>query len=166
MHPNSRMIMTLMINDYLNKAEPAKILDVGSYDVNGTYKDLFGVPGWEYTGLDVQAGPNVDVVLEDPYAFPFPDDAFDVVISGQALEHIEFFWKTWAEIVRVTRNGGIIIMIAPFRIREHRYPVDCWRFLPDGFKALARLEGLEGVLRTGISVANESQADTYGVFRK
>ena len=32
------------------------------------------------------------------------NDHYDVVISGQALEHIEFFWVTLGEIVRVTKK--------------------------------------------------------------
>ena len=41
----------------------AKALDVGSYDVNGTYRPLVEGRGWVYTGLDVSAGPNVDLSL-------------------------------------------------------------------------------------------------------
>jgi SAM-dependent methyltransferase len=69
--------------------------------------------------------------------------SIDLIISGQAFEHIEFFWRTWLEMVRVLKPGGKIFLIAPSRGPEHRYPVDCWRFYPDGFAALAKYGSLE-----------------------
>ena len=38
------------------------VLDVGSYDVNGTYRPLFPA-GWDYLGVDIEKGPNVDLVV-------------------------------------------------------------------------------------------------------
>ena len=65
------------------------VLDVGSYDVNGTYKPIFNNVKYNYTGLDMEAGPNVDIVLETPYNWEsIPNDSYDIVISGQAFEHI------------------------------------------------------------------------------
>src|SRR5262249_22005563 len=69
---------------------------------------------------------------------PLASQSVDVVISGQALEHIEYFWITFLDMVRVLKRGGKMFLIAPSRGPEHRYPVDCWRFYPDGFRALAR----------------------------
>ncbi|HWQ20864.1 MAG TPA: class I SAM-dependent methyltransferase, partial [Methanotrichaceae archaeon] len=77
------------------KAAPLKVLDVGSYDMNGSYKPLF--TNHNYIGLDICAGPNVDLVVADPYHWPIEDAAFDAVISGQALEHIERPWQTLQE---------------------------------------------------------------------
>jgi SAM-dependent methyltransferase len=41
------------------------------------------------------------------------------------------------EMVRTLRPGGYIFLIAPSRGHEHRFPLDCWRFYPDGYRALA-----------------------------
>jgi SAM-dependent methyltransferase len=73
------------------------------------------------------------------------DDTYDLVISGQALEHVEFFWGTAFEIGRVLKPGGITALIAPSNGFEHRYPVDCWRFYADGMTALAKYLGFEVV---------------------
>jgi hypothetical protein len=43
---------------------------------------------------------------------------------------------------RIVRPGGLIFLLAPSRGPEHRYPVDCWRFYPDGFRALAKWAGV------------------------
>lgn len=122
----------------------SKVLDVGSYDVNGCYKTFFSDEKYVYTGLDMSSGPNVDLVPKNPYNWvELPDNAFDIVISGQALEHIEFFWVTVAEMTRVLKKGGLLCIIAPRGFERHRYPVDCYRFDADGMLALARYCNLE-----------------------
>lgn len=47
------------------------------------------------------------------------------------------------EIARILKPHGICCIIAPSGGPEHRYPVDCWRFYPDGCAALARFAKLE-----------------------
>ena len=144
MHKSSMLRMKWFIDTYLDKTKKGNILDVGSYDVNGTYKELFEETAYSYQGLDMEKGPNVDVVPASTYEWAeITNDNYDVVISGQALEHIEFFWVTVAEIIRVTKKGGLICIIAPNGFDEHRYPVDCWRFFTDGMIALARYYNLE-----------------------
>jgi len=156
--------MDRMIDRYLEPGRPIRVLDVGSYDVNGSYRPLFAREGWVYEGADMQPGPNVDHVLADPDQFPLADESYDVIVSGQAFEHIRFFWRTWREMVRVLRPGGFIFLIAPSRGVEHRHPVDCWRFYRDGFRALAELGGLE-VLEADTRWDNP-WGDTVGAFRK
>ncbi|MDO9313888.1 MAG: class I SAM-dependent methyltransferase [Burkholderiaceae bacterium] len=147
------------------------VIDIGSFDVNGSYKPMFTRDGWTYTGVDLTAGPNVDVVLSSPYRLPFPSYSVDVIVSGQAFEHVEFFWLTWLEMVRVLKPGGLIFLLAPSRGPEHRYPQDCWRFYPDGYRALATYGDLEMVsVTTDWAEHPEPDSapwgDTVGVFRQ
>lgn len=127
------------------KGQKVKVLDVGSYGVNGTYREIFSdQEGFSYLGLDLTPGPNVDYVPQDPYKWDeLPDEVFDIIISGQAFEHIEFPWLTIMEMKKKVKKNGIICIIAPSRGPEHRYPVDCWRYYPDGFRALAKWAGLQ-----------------------
>jgi cephalosporin hydroxylase len=164
MHPESYVEMSRLVTTYLKSDQRLRVLDVGSYDVNGTYRPLFDNEHWCYEGADMQAGPNVDHVLPDLYRWSFEDEAFDVLISGQTFEHIKFFWLTWKEMVRVLKPGGLIFLIAPSAGAEHRFPVDCWRFYRDGFQALGELENLE-VLEAETRWTN-TWGDTVGVFRK
>ncbi len=146
MHQSSFQHMTTFRDRYLagDRTRPLVIADLGSYDVNGSYRPLFAEPEWRYLGLDVDAGPNVDIVLDNPYHWrALATDSVDVVISGQALEHIEFFWLTMMELSRVLKPGGLCCLIAPSGGPEHRFPVDCWRFFEDGMRVLARYAGLE-----------------------
>ncbi|GBC60664.1 class I SAM-dependent methyltransferase [Desulfonema ishimotonii] len=141
MHQSSLDKMTGFREKYLasRQNEPLRILDLGSLDVNGSYKPLFDTPAWTYNGVDMAAGDNVDIVLKDPYAWrEIRSESVDILISGQAFEHIEFFWIAILEVTRVLKPGGLCCLIAPSGGFEHRYPVDCWRFYPDGFTAMAR----------------------------
>ncbi|MCK5097125.1 MAG: methyltransferase domain-containing protein [Desulfobacteraceae bacterium] len=132
------------LNDKINKS--LRVLDLGSQDVNGTYKDIFSEPLWEYQGMDMDQGKNVDIVLENPYSWKeIRSNSVDVLISGQALEHVEFFWITMLEIARILKPGGFCCIIAPSSGHEHRFPVDCWRFYCDGFKALSRFALLQEI---------------------
>jgi SAM-dependent methyltransferase len=155
------------------KNEQLLIIDLGSLDVNGSYREYFEVPPWTYRGIDMAAGKNVDIVLQDPYNWrEIQSGSADVVVSGQAFEHIEFFWLTMLEIDRVLKPGGLCCLIAPSGGPEHRYPVDCWRFYPGGLSALARfasLEVLEVYSRngtTGYSDGSDMWRDTVLVSRK
>lgn len=81
-------------------ARHKKVLDVGSYDVNGTLKPLFA----NYTGMDIEAGKNVDVISELGQPFPFDDKSFEVVVSSSCLEHDPAFWVTVKEMMRVSKE--------------------------------------------------------------
>lgn len=171
MHLSSIEHMKVLIETYLDRKKNLKVFDLGSYDVNGSYRPLFQNPVWNYQGIDLTDGPNVDIVLKSAYRLPLPSRSADVIISGQAFEHIEFFWLTWLEMVRVLKPGGLIFLLAPSRGPEHRYPLDCWRFYPDAYRALARYASLE-LLEVSTDWQDSSNAasalwgDTVGAFRK
>jgi SAM-dependent methyltransferase len=138
--------MQWFVENHAAKMPQAEVslLDVGSLDVNGSYKHLFAGPRYQYTGMDMEPGGNVDLVLHHPYNWEnIPTDSYDIVISGQAFEHIEFFWKTMEEMTRVLKQDGLLCIIVPNGFGEHRYPVDCYRFFTDGMLALARYVCLE-----------------------
>lgn len=148
MHKSSLDKMLAFRNKYLDskKNEALLILDLGSLDVNGSYREYFDTSSWTYRGIDMVPGNNVDIILKNPYNWrEVKSNSVDVLISGQAFEHIEYFWITMLEIARVLRPGGLCCIIAPSGGPEHRYPVDCWRFYPDGFAAMARFARLEVV---------------------
>ena len=84
--------MQYFAEKYLDQDTALQILDVGSYNVNGSYKDLFNKPKWKYYGLDIFPGPNVDMVSKGVYNFGLKERFFDVVISGNTLEHVEAPW--------------------------------------------------------------------------
>lgn len=121
----------------------ASVLDVGSMDCgSGSLKPIV-LPAWTYVGIDMREGPNVDVVVKDPNSWPeLPSDEFDIVMSSSCLEHAEQPWTVMREKARVCKPGGLIFMSMPSRGHYHPYPIDCWRFMPDGMRALAKWANL------------------------
>ena len=170
MHLSSYEHMRDLVARYLDAARPLRVVDIGSYDVNGSYRTLFGNPAWSYQGVDLEAGPGVDIVLKSPYRLPFASRSVDLVVSGQAFEHVEYFWMSWMEMLRILKPGGMIFLIAPSRGPEHRYPQDCWRFYPDGYRALAKFGNCEMVevstdWQPHPDPGSSDWGDTVGVFR-
>jgi SAM-dependent methyltransferase len=167
MHQSSLRHVEDLLARYATRA--GILADIGSMDVNGTYRHLF--PGWRYIGVDMEPGPGVDIVARKPYRYPLASESVDLVICGQAFEHMEYFWLGWLEICRIVKRGGLIFLLAPSRGPEHRYPVDCWRFYPDGFKALATWAGVE-ILEVSTDWQEDADpgsapwGDTVGVFRR
>jgi 2-polyprenyl-3-methyl-5-hydroxy-6-metoxy-1,4-benzoquinol methylase len=56
---------------------------------------------------------DAEVLVADVAAIPFPDESFDVVVSQETLEHIPDPRKGLAELVRVTKVGGTLIVTTP-----------------------------------------------------
>lgn len=175
MHLSSMDKMRYFRERYLRDSEDRDltIFDLGSRAIGGSYREIFSVPKWTYVGADLTEGENVDLILSDPYNWLEVDSrSVDVLISGQTFEHIEFFWVAIREIVRILKPGGLCCIIAPSSGPEHRYPVDCWRFYPDGFRALGRYAGLELLeVETqwepeGYNDGSEMWKDTFFVGRK
>ncbi len=113
----------------------ARILDIGALDVNGSLRDLQPA-GATYVGIDLEAGKGVDMVLSDPYVYPFPDGHFDMIVSTSCFEHDPMFWLTFLEAARVLADGGVLYINAPSNGSYHTHPWDNWRFYPDASHAL------------------------------
>ncbi len=148
MHKSAYDKMQAFMEGYLSNYtnDNLKILDVGSCIKENqlSQKDIFKKPNWEYLGLDIEEGINVDIVVKDPYDWKeINTNTFDVVISNQTFEHISFFWVTVFEIGRVLKEGGVACIISPSSGGEHRYPLDTYRYFPDGFSSLADYIGFK-----------------------
>ncbi len=149
MHEQSMRAMSHFVDSFLDVSKEQHVLDVGSQNINGTYQLLIATnPNWKYVGLDQAHGKNVDVVVQNPYRWPeVSNNSYDVIISGQMFEHCPQFWKVAEEIQRVLKPGGLLCIIVPcWYGHEHRYPVDCYRFLPDGLRAIADSIGFNVII--------------------
>ena len=67
------------------------VLDIGSQDINGSLKQICPKE-FKYVGLDFEEATGVDIVIQDPYNFPFDDQSVDIVVSSSCFEHSEMFW--------------------------------------------------------------------------
>jgi len=138
MHKTAEENARRFFNKYVYQStENIKILEIGSY-IGGFNIRSLNPHNSEYTGIDLCDGPGVDVVLVDPYVFPFSDNTFDFVISSSCFEHIDFFWLSYLEIIRVLKPSGVFYLNAPSNGDFHRFPIDSWRFFPDSAHSLIR----------------------------
>ena len=137
MHPFGKKSFNLFKETYLKKFDNPKIIDIGSLNVNGTIKTEIDFKS-EYIGLDLVKGENVDVVLESPYQFPIENNSVDIVVSVSTFEHIEFFWETFSEILRILKSNGLFFLNVPANGPFHRHDTDSWRFYPDAASSLTK----------------------------
>lgn len=169
MHDTAFRIGALVLNAYCTLAD-ADILEIGAYDVNGTLRDHI-LPTTRYTGVDFEAGPGVDVVVEPGQPYPVPDEAFDIVMATSVLEHDGMFWMTFLEMCRKAKPGGCVYVSAPANGMIHRYPEDNWRFYPDSAKSLmrwAQSQGQDVILAESFTAERENDHwnDFCAIFRK
>lgn len=120
----SARLLTQTFRDLLSPLS-GRVLDVGCGDK--PYRALFDHPA-EYVGLDIAAGPKVDIVVQPGERWPLPDDHFDVLISNQVLEHVADLEFTLGEMKRVVKAGGTVVVSIPFIYNEHGSPYDFQRF--------------------------------------
>ena len=142
MHPGAMENMKIIRKKYLqymDTIEHPKVLDVGGlFDVpHKTYFRHFeNIPNIDWTVCDIVKHHSVDVVMPGPFTMPFPDETFDLVVSGQMLEHCLNPFKSVAEMKRVLKTGCRMALAAPSAGPRHD-PRDGWRFYEDAFKFIA-----------------------------
>lgn len=132
MHPVSYESMEKFAREY----KAGKVLDVGSLDINGSYRDLFD----DYTGFDIQRGKNVDVTSWKDIGV----ELFDSVISGQTFEHVEDDGKLMRQIISVLKPNGYCCLIVPSAGPIHNEP-DYRRYTVESLTKLVEAVGLEVV---------------------
>jgi SAM-dependent methyltransferase len=123
--------------------ENCKVLDVGGQDVNGSLRQSYQINKMNYTSLDIEEHPSVDVVMKPGDPFPFEDESFDLIVSTSCFEHDPCFWMTFREMCRVIKKSGYIYVNAPSNGMYHTFPGDNWRFYSDAGQALAYWSGKE-----------------------
>ncbi|HUV38579.1 MAG TPA: methyltransferase domain-containing protein [Planctomycetota bacterium] len=117
-------------------------LEVGSKDY-GRAPDLRArfASGCVYVGVDAEAGPGVDVVLDLTAKFDIVDSAlahrrFGTIFCFSTLEHCEQPFRMAENLTRLLRPDGHLVLSVPFSYAFHAYPSDYWRFTPEGVRKL------------------------------
>lgn len=162
-----KMMDRILTEDFLK--EKRTILDYGARIVHNqlSYRSLIeNKNNINYIGLDIEPGIGVDVIMTDIYKAPLEDNSVDVILSGQMFEHCEFFWLTINDMARILKKGGYLLLIAPSSGGVHRYPVDCWRFYPDAYKALEKWSNPKLELVDSWQDSEGDWKDQVGMFKK
>jgi SAM-dependent methyltransferase len=120
-----------------------KIVELGSFVGDEqigmalrNHSEKFVEEGGVFIGIDIAAGRNVDVVYEIGKPLPIADNSADAVVTSSCFEHDLFFWESFLELCRITKDGGYIYISVPSGWNFHRHHYDCWRFYPDASVAL------------------------------
>ena len=144
MHPSAFKSFKKFISIYLKFIENPNIVEIGSF-VKNDHNELKSSilrsavdTKFKYTGLDIVNGPNVDLLLKDPYKISLPDNSVDVVVSISTFEHTEFFWLVYLEILRILKPGGLFFLNVPSNGIYHRQSTDNWRLYQDRIIALEK----------------------------
>ncbi len=103
------------------------VLDVGAG------RRSFGADG--LVQLEIRRYPFTDIVNQGE-RLPFADAAFGLVVSLAVTEHVRRPWVLAAEIRRITRPGGQIVVDSAFLQPMHGYPSHYYNMTAAGLAAL------------------------------
>jgi len=104
----------------------ASVLDYGGGST--PYYPCFAARGLKYTNADVYEGQFVDLVFKPDGPVPLADNSCDAVLCTGVLEHVKAPLTVFADLCRVLKNGGRMLVAIPFAWEHHHQPSDFWRF--------------------------------------
>lgn len=122
----------------LRARKPGSVVEIGSRARSGiVYRDALVPEGWEYVGVDVVAGENVDIVgdAHDLEAV-LPAASFDAAYSIATFEHLAMPWVAAVSINRVLRPGGLLFVGSHQSYPLHEVPWDFFRFSDEAWTSL------------------------------
>jgi SAM-dependent methyltransferase len=140
MHTNSKLIFDKYARPYFDPA--MRVLEIGPDGFPSTYRKMIPHEGMQWDTLDIYDSPNLTYPKSQLYSFPIADNTYDILLSGQVIEHVAKIWRWMPELARVAKPGGLVITINPSSWPYHEAPIDCWRMYPEGMKALCEDAGL------------------------
>jgi SAM-dependent methyltransferase len=127
-------------------APGARVLDAGAGE--GRHAAFF--PRQRYCGVDLAIGDDswdyrrLDVVA-DVSALPMAAGCFEAAISIVTLEHLPDPASALAEIARVLKPGGRLLLVVPQEWEVHQAPHDYFRFTRYGVRRMLEKAGFVGL---------------------
>lgn len=130
------------------------VLDIGCGDQAARMKLN---PGCRYIGLDYYETAKYwygtrPQVYGDAHSLPFKDETVDTILLLDVLEHLETAEQCLAEVSRVLRSQGSVVIQVPFIYPLHDRPRDFQRWSTYGLRSLCE--------KNGFSVEHESYYGT------
>jgi hypothetical protein len=143
---------------------PGLVLEVGSRNINGSIRGLFGEP---YLGVDVVAGAGVDVVADG--AVYVPPRAPGCVVCCEVLEHTANARAICRQAFTVLAPEGWLIVTAAGTRRAPHSAVHGGSLLPGEFYRNVTVADLDDWLDPfdRVVISNETaRGDIYATARK
>jgi SAM-dependent methyltransferase len=112
-----------------SRVEPARVLEVGGVVGPKSLLDSPVVAAAERVLLNmahVKDAAGIEIVLGNANSMPFEDESFDLVMTISTLEHDKFFWRSLAEMKRVLRPGGLLIIGVPGFVKDPQRDRNRW----------------------------------------
>jgi SAM-dependent methyltransferase len=150
MHKNSVLLFTKYAKQYFKAG--MKVLEVGPDGSPSTYQRLVDGGSLVWETLDMRDDPSLTYRASKEYEFPLQPESYDIVLSGQVIEHVREVWTWMRELARVCKKGGMVITINPVSWPYHEAPIDCWRIFPEGMRALYEYAGIRVEVSQGESL--------------
>lgn len=122
----------------LRERPVGRLLEIGSRGERASRTRAELPDGWDYVGVDVHPGPNVDVVADahDLRAALGRRERFDAVIAFSVFEHLAMPWKAVLAIHEVLQDDGLVLVETHQSFPLHEVPWDYWRYSNDAWFAL------------------------------
>ncbi|NJL50440.1 MAG: class I SAM-dependent methyltransferase [Blastochloris sp.] len=70
-------------------------------------------------------------------------ETFDIILAEQVWEHLLWPYRAGKNVYSMLRPGGYFLVMTPFLLKVHGYPVDCSRWTEIGMKYLLAECGFE-----------------------
>lgn len=134
----------------VNEQQAPRVLELGSRNVTGVRHRTNLGAHVDLVGLDVQAGPDVDVVADaHRLSAEFEAESFDAAFAISVFEHLAMPWQVVLEIGRVLKPGGLLLIATHPAWPPHELPWDFWRFSPEALRVLLNEHTGFEVVRVG-----------------
>ncbi len=124
MHINNRKWLADLKEKYPKSFKDCNVLELGSYNVNGTARDYF--EGCEYVGVDREKGPCVDIV-SNAQETKF-DKKFDTLLILSVFEHDLEWQKTFKHNIQWLKKGGMCFVC--FGAEGNLPHMEIWQIVP------------------------------------
>ncbi len=123
------------------KNRSGAVADIGCGEC--PYRHLCEHFGLQYIGIDtIDAGrfsyDRPDVLRFDGKTLPLADDSVDAILCTEVLEHVEIPEQLIAQMLRVLKPGGELLLTLPWSVRYHYIPYDYCRYTPSKLRSLFR----------------------------
>lgn len=135
----------------LAKFDSGAVLEIGSRARSGITRRHRVPRHLEYVGVDIVAGPNVDLVADaHELSRALEGRKFIAAFSTSVFEHLAMPWKVALELNRVLEPGGIVYTASHQTFPVHDEPWDFWRYSPHTWSCLFNAETGFEVVETAV----------------
>jgi len=164
------ILMTKLVHDWVETfvtAHPLSkeglVVEFGSKDINGGIRDIFNC---EFVGVDIEAGPGVDVVCDaSKYA---PPRLADMVVCVGTLEHTPDSRSILHNAYSILKDGGVLLVMAANNWLPHSAVDGKWLIgeYTEWYKNISYDELGDWLLIFNMSTIYVSGPDIYAIARK